>query len=160
MSRRRRLLVLFAVSSLLVLGAVSAAHQGLGPFALRGEPVAQSWEQLSLELRRVSTRGTAHYPVRVKQSFKATWLNRDPALQHIFPLFAPGDTMGRDIRVLVMSQVEPDPILGFEDRQVVGLLRRPSSQWLTRGVLETFRDHGYGFEEDFLLLVEDAPAAD
>ena len=116
-----------------------------------------AYEDLDRDSGYVQVDGTAHYPVRVSQTFQATWLKPEPPTNHVFPLFASGDTMDRTIRILVISQVEPDRILGFEDRTVRGEISRPTSRLLTRGVLDTFREHAYGFTDDFLLLVEDPP---
>ncbi len=123
----------------------------------RGEPRQLAWDQIAEGSGYVEVAGTAHYPVRVKQTFQPTWLNRDPPTLHIFPLFAPGDTMSREIHVLVLSQVEPDRMLGLEDRRVRGEVRIPTSRLLTRGVLDTYREHAYQFTDDFLLLIEDPP---
>ncbi len=158
MSNKRRLLTFVAVLVALGLGGAFVASRGELPFLPRGEPSAVSFEELDSGSGYVEVVGTAHYPVRVRQTFEATWLKPEPPTLHIFPLFAKGDTMGREIRILVLSQAEPDRVLGLEDRVVRGQIRRPTSRLLTRGVMDTFREHAYGFDADFLLLIEDAPA--
>jgi hypothetical protein len=158
MSSKRRMFLYIALLLLLGLGGVAFAlgdEFGLVP---RGEPSALAYDALDRDSGYVEVRGTAHYPVRVKQTFEATWLRPDPSTQHIFPLFPPGDTMGREITILVISQVEPDRMLGLEDRLVRGEVRRPTSRLLTRGVLDTYREYTYQFSDDFLLLIEDPPS--
>jgi hypothetical protein len=155
MSPKRPMVLYIVLLSLLALGGVAYAlgdRLGLLP---RGEPRALAYEELDRDSGYVEVLGTAHYPVRVKQSFEPTWLRSEPRTQHIFPLFPPGDTMGREIRILVISESEPDRMLGLEDRRVRGEIVRPTSRLLTRGVLDTYREHAYQFSDDFLLLIED-----
>ena len=160
MSPKLRMLLFIALLFVLgVGGLVFAFGDQLGVLP-RGEPRVVAFEQLDRDVGYVEVVGTAHYPVRVKQRFEPTWLRPDPPTIHIFPLFPKGDTMSREITVLVLSQVEPDRMLGLEDRAVRGEVQRPTSRVLTRGVLDTFREHAYQFSDDFLLLIEDPPEAE
>jgi hypothetical protein len=68
--------------------------------------------------------------------------------------------MGREIHILVLSETEPDRMLGLEDRKIRGEIRVPTSSLLTRGVLDTYREHAYQFTDDFLLLLEDPPSVE
>ncbi len=158
MSGKRSLILFVAV--LVVLGLVGLFLATGGRLVPRGEPRAVGFDQLVRDAGYVEVLGTAHYPVRVKQTFEPTWLKPEPPTQHIFPLFAKGDTTGREITILVLSEVEPDRMLGLEDRTVRGEVVRPTSRLLTRGVLDTFREHQYQFADPFLLLIEDPPAAE
>jgi len=157
MSRKARLLIYVALLAVIALGVLFVATGGASSLVPRGEPTIVEVAALDRGSGYVEVLGTLHYPVRVKQTFEATWLKPEPPTQHIFPLFPQGDTMGRDIRILVISEVEPDRMLGLEDRRVRGQIVRPTSRLLTRGVLDTFREHAYEFDAEFLLLVEDPP---
>lgn len=159
MSNKHRLLTFVALLVVLALGGTLVAFRGQLPLLPRGEPSVVTFEQLDRDSGHVEVMGTLHYPVRVTQTFEATWLRPEPPTQHIFPLFAKGDTMGREIRVLVLSEVEPDRMFGLEDRLVRGEIERPNSRLLNRGVLDTFHEHSYQFDADFLLLIEDPPSA-
>jgi hypothetical protein len=157
MSPKRRMLAF--VVTLLLLGGGGVAFIMADDLRLlpRGEPRAIGWEEVDRDSGYVEVVGTAHYPVRVKQTFEPTWLKPHPPTLHIFPLFAQGDTMGREISLLVISEQEPDRMLGLEDRKVRGAVTPPTSRLLTRGVLDTYRDQGYEFADGFLLLLEDPP---
>lgn len=159
MSSKRMLLVFVAALAVVGASVVLFALRGeLG--VLRGEPTQVPWAEVDRDSGYVIVEGTAHYPVHVKQTYQPTWLRRDPPTQYIFPLFGPGDTMSREIRILVLSQVAPDRMLGLQDLNVRGEIRRPTSRLLTRGVLDTFREHSYQFADDFLLLIADPPPGD
>ncbi len=157
MTPKRRLLIFVVLLAVLALGGTLWALRVELPFVPRGEPTVASWGQLGPDSGYVEVLGTAHYPVRVKQSFEPTWLKPNPPTLFIFPFFAQGDTMGREIQILVLSQEEPDRLLGLQDRTIRGEVVRPTNRLLTRSVLDTFRDHGYGFADGFLLLIEDPP---
>jgi hypothetical protein len=160
MSPKRRTFAFIA--SLVFLGFGGVVYVMADDMRLlpRGEPRALSWEEVDRDSGYVEVVGTAHYPVRVKQTFEPTWLKPDPPTLHIFPLFPQGDTMGREISLLVISESEPDRMLGVQDRKIRGEVTPPTSRLLTRGVLDTYRDHGYDFADGFLLLLEDPARQD
>lgn len=104
-------------------------------------------EQLSLEHRGVRVSGTAHYPVRIQINSG----DRGGGKVFAFPLFPRGDTTAREIRVLVYSPVAPDPLLGFEDRTVEGLVRPPGSK-VPEQLRDTLKMYGYSFADDYVVL--------
>jgi len=148
------MLALVGLGVVLALAIFALTMAGIGPLAAADVPVATDFADLDLSQRAVITSGTAHYPVRVKQSFRSSWFKPHPATMHVYPLFPQGDTMAREIQVLVLSAVEPDPMLGFEDKTLRARVRRPTTRWLTRAVLKAFEQVEYSFAEPFLLLVE------
>ena len=99
---------------------------------------------LSLDQRGVRVAGTAHYPVSAQ-------INSRSGPRYAFPLFAPGDTLGRTVRVLVLSPTPPDPVLGFEDRTLEGLIEPPGMQ-VPEGLRKIFEEQGYHFADDYLIL--------
>ncbi len=159
MSNKHRLLIFVGLLSIVGVG-VLVLTQGSRLGVFRGEPAAARWEDLVEGSGYVEVSGTAHYPVRVRQSYQGSWLRPGERTVHIFPFFPPGDTMGREIHILVLSETEPDRMLGLEDRKIRGEIRVPTSSLLTRGVLDTYREHAYQFTDDFLLLLEDPPSVE
>ncbi|MFH1469896.1 MAG: hypothetical protein ABIO70_36265 [Pseudomonadota bacterium] len=152
--------IVATLSTLAVLAGLGVAiWAGALPLDLGGPPAPVALGDLTVRSGHVVTEGTAHYPVRVSQAYAATLLRREQRTLHIFPLFPTHDSVSREVHVMVLTERDPDRLLGFEDLTVAGHTHRPSSRWLSRGVLDTFRDHGYTFPEDFVLLVEDPPGS-
>lgn len=142
------------VSALLVLGYATydrGALPGMNP-----TPVDTPFAALSLDNRGVRVKGTAHYPAQLQMS---DGLPGDGPV-YVFPLFGPDDTTGKEIRVLVLSHVMPDPMLGFEDRTIEGLVR-PSVGRLPQGVRDHLGMLGYRFADEVLVILDFAapPAA-
>lgn len=144
----RRMLAFFGSASLCLLALFGyytwerGALPGMNP-----TPHDVEFSALSLEDRGVRVRGTAHYPVQIQLR---GGLGGD-GLAYAFPLFGPGDTGGREIRVMVLSRVQPDPLLGFEEKTFEGLIRLAGSN-----LPQVARDHlsllGYRFADEVLVL--------
>ena len=100
----------------------------------------------------VTTAGTAHYPVRVKQVFRNGVLGRQYTVW-LYPLFPLGDILGKEIQYLVLDPRQPDPILGFEDRSFTAEVAEPTEKKVTLRVREAFQAEGYTFADDWLLLL-------
>lgn len=101
------------------------------------------------EHRGVRLVGTAHYELRIQQK-------EGDDLYIIYPLFPPGDTLGRDIRVLVRTRRMPDRLVGYEDVTVEGLAR-PPGRLITGAVIDALLSRGYSIQEDFVLVNEFDP---
>ena len=151
---KRIMLTLAGLCAVLAVAAFALTMAGIGPLAVAVEPVVTEFQDLDPSQRAVITSGTAHYPVRVRQSFRSSWFKPRPATMHVYPLFSQGDTAGREIQVLVLSANEPDRLLGYEDKTIRARVRRPTTRWLTRAVLKAYEQVEYSFAEPFLLLVE------
>ena len=135
------------VSGLLILGYATydrGALPGMNP-----TPVETPFTALSLDNRGVRVKGTAHYPVQLQMS---GGLPGDGPV-YIFPLFGPGDTTGKEVRLLVLSHQRPDPMLGFEDRTIEGLIR-PSINRVPQGVRDQLTMLGYRFADEVLVLLD------
>jgi hypothetical protein len=74
----------------------------------------------------------------------------------VYPLLKKGDTLGREIHVLLRTPVQPDDLYGFEDRTLEGFARPPGNL-VDRTVKDTLLKKGYHFTSDFV-LVEEWPA--
>lgn len=101
---------------------------------------------LTRDDRGVRVHGTAHYDAKVKQQA----LGSDEAW-YIFPLMAPGDTMGREIHALVRTQHIPNSLYGYEDMTVEGLAR-PPGRLVPRATQEAMLNRGYHFDDHFVLI--------
>lgn len=107
-------------------------------------------DDLRSSMITVTVHGTAHYPLRISQPRPKT-LTRPARTWWLFPLFPPDDTTSRDVRVMVMSTVEPDPILSYEDMTVDGWVRSGDEQ-VTPELRKAFEDEGYEFADEVVLI--------
>ena len=141
----RKLIAFLGASglSLAVVLAYATWERGALP-GLRPTMHEVAFADLSLDQRGVKVAGTAHYPVGAQ-------INARSGPRYAFPLFAPNDTAGRTIRVLVLSPTPPDPTLGFEDRTIEGLIQPPGMQ-VPEGLRKIFEEQGYHFAEDYMIL--------
>lgn len=131
-----------AFSLLIVVGYNTWERGALPGFQPTAHPT--KFEDVSIDSRGVRVTVTAHYPSRVQLSTRA-------GPRFAFPLFAPGDTTGRTIRLLALSADPPDPLLGFEDRSLDGLVRPPGLS-VPDQLKRSFEEQGYTFADDYLLL--------
>ena len=97
-------------------------------------------EDINREHRGVRIKGTAHHELRIKQGE-----------HNLFPLMAPGDTLGREIRVMVRSTHEVDRLIGYEDLTIEGLCR-PPGQMIPHSVAEALMERGYHFADHYVLI--------
>ena len=129
----------------------------LPPFDGYAEPVEVAFADLHVSLHESLVQGTAHYPVVVAVQ-RAGTLGRPDTTWWIFPFFGPGDTMGRQISAMAMSRVEPDDLVGFEDLTLACDVRPPGVA-MTPEAERAFREAGYSFAQDYVLL-EQLPLED
>ncbi len=123
----------------------------LPPFDGHPEPVPTALVDLRVEQEAVRVEGTAHYPLRVSYDVPAQW-GRPAHTRWMFPLFERQDTMGRFITTMVSSPEEPENLVSFEDMIVSGEARKPQVA-ITPTVQQAFKDAGYSFAEDYVLVV-------
>jgi hypothetical protein len=97
------------------------------------------------EHRGVQLTGTAHYTVRLNQTME------DGEVVWIFPLMAAGDTLGREIKVLVRTPRQPEHMVTFEDLIVDGIAS-PPGRLISPEVIDSFQDGGYDFADGFVLI--------
>ena len=139
-------LLLFFVPTLIMAALMSGWHYhqtGALPGFL---PEARPTEFSALHVRShgVRVEGTAHYPLHMKAK-----VGED--VYYVFPLFPSGNYTGTEIAVLVRTRVEPDPILGFEEVVVEGLVK-PLAPDLVAGFEKGLESRGYTFAEGALLI--------
>ncbi len=146
----RKLAVPFAV---MIMGVVLFFLwiERLPPFDGHPEPVETALEDLRTEQNAVRVSGTAHYPVRVSYEVPARW-GHPAHTRWLFPLFGHQDTMGRYILAMVSSPVKPERLVAFEDMEIAGEARKPRIA-VTPSVEQAFRDVGYTFADDYVLIM-------
>jgi hypothetical protein len=148
---------LLALELLVLLAAGLALCVWQGWLPLGREPTRVAVADLRLGAGRVVTTGLAHYPVRVAQAYTQSFRYPTGKTLFLFPLFAPDAFKARDVRVLVLSETPPEPLLDFEERTVRGVVRRPTKRWLSHDVTEAYKALGYRIADDLILLIEDPP---
>lgn len=151
--------------------AISFALLGLGvllfflwmvrlpPFDGHSEPVATPLSELRFDQDAVRVEGTAHYALKVSYDVPAKW-GRQAHTRWLFPLFERQDTMGRSVTTMISSPVAPENLVSFEDMVVEGEARKPQIA-MTASVETAFKELGYTFAEDYVLVVvyrEEAPS--
>ncbi len=117
------------------------------PPGFRPTPVDVELTDLSLEHRGVRVKATAHYEARLKQTTED-----NDEVWWLFPIFAPGDTIGRHITAVVRSTREPGDLYSFEDLTIEGFVRPPGRLVPREAREQMRRSGGYIFEEDYVLI--------
>jgi hypothetical protein len=101
--------------------------------------------QITRDHRGVRLTGTAHYEVRLRQKMEGG------DVFSMFPLMKSGDTMSREIKVLVRTPRSPEDIVTYEDMVVDGLAR-PPGRLVSPDVKDKLEEGGYHFAEGFVLV--------
>jgi hypothetical protein len=146
----RKLAVPFAMMVVALVGFFLWMNR-LPPFDVHPEPVDTALVDLRVDQEAVRITGTAHYPLLVSYVVPAAW-GRPAQKRWLFPMFGHQDTMGRTIVAMVSSPLEPERLVTYEDMTVEGEARTPRIA-VTLGVEHAFRDAGYQFQEDYVLVV-------
>ena len=107
-------------------------------------------EEITRDHRGVRLKGTGHYEAKVLQTASNgdTWT--------LFPLFPTGDTIGREVHVLVRTTLVPDDLYSFEDLVIEGMAR-PPGRLVPRAAREAIYDRGYSLTEDYVLVEHKVP---
>jgi hypothetical protein len=87
----------------------------------------------------------------VNYDVPAAW-GRPAIKRWLFPIFEHQDTAGRTITAMFSSHIEPERLVTYEDMTVEGEARNPRIA-MTSGVERAFRDAGYQFAVDYVLVV-------
>ena len=102
-------------------------------------------DSITAENRGVRIRGTAHYPIQLHQVYE------DGTRALVFPITAPGDTMAREVKVLVRAEYEPEELVTYEDLEIDGLAR-PAGGRIGPKVIDSLRGEGYSFSDKVILV--------
>ena len=95
--------------------------------------------------RGVRIKGTAHYEVRLTQTMA------DGDVFAMFPLLEQGDSLSREIVVLVRTPRMPERLVTFEDVVVEGLAR-PPGRLVGPKIRAALEAGGYHFTERYVLI--------
>lgn len=118
------------------------------------EGVEVAWADLDIGQHDcVTVRGTAHYTALIKQHQPGN-LFRSPRDLYLYALFAPLDTEGRAIQLLVRTERAPEDLVQFETMTVTGRLKRVSPENGVPFDVEVIlgRDTDYFFVDEALLI--------
>ena len=136
------LIPFFAVAA----GAVGIIWWDRGaPPGFNPTPHPTAFSEVNRNHRGVRLEGTAHYVVRLTQTMESG------EVFWVFPFMKRGDTLTRDIKVLVRTPREPEDMVTFEDLTIDGLVR-PPGRLVTPDIRDKLEDRGYLFEDGFVLL--------
>ena len=117
-------------------------------------------DDLDLDQPCVVVQGQAHYDVVVRQRIPGN-LFLPEQQRYLFPLFPSGDTSDRAIRVLVMTEREPERLVSFETMAVSGRLVPATAREVPYDVeIKIGRSGDYFFTDGLMLLVPDRIEAD
>lgn len=119
------------------------------PPGFRPEAVDVDVGTINRDHRGVRLTGTAHLQARLRQTAGGETF-------YLYPMLPKGDTLGREIHVLLRTPVQPDDLYGFEDRTIEGFARPPGNL-VDRTVKDTLQGKGYHFTDDFVLVEEWPP---
>ena len=97
-------------------------------------------DTINRDHRGVRIKGTAHHELRITQGE-----------YNLFPLMSPGDTLGREIKVMVRSSAEVDRLVGFEDLTIEGLCR-PPGHMIPHTIAEALMERGYHFADNYVVI--------
>jgi hypothetical protein len=123
----KRFVVFLVPFAAIVTIGIAAKVITSGEAIKRGTPVDMDWGDLGEDVPFVRVRGTAHYPVVIRQRVPGNLLVEEREL-FLFPLFDASDTSGRGIRVLVRTEREPDNLVSFETMTLEGYVSVPTPE--------------------------------
>lgn len=146
--------------AIVAAGAGAAFILGGGPGPC-GAYVDQGYDALDHEMQAcVATAGQAHYQAVIRQTHPGGLLGED-VQKYLFPLMPPGDTDGREVRVLVLTEREPEHLVAYEQMALKGRLVRPTPQQVPYAAeVQLGKAGGYFFTDDLVLLLPDEIRSD
>lgn len=142
-------LVLFLV----IVAAGAAVRWASTRPAPRGEPVSQEIAELHPSEPFVRVRGTAHYPVVIKQRVPGN-LFVDDRTYYLYPLFAEGVVDDRAIRALIRTERAPERFVSYEVMTVEGRVLPLTEDKVPFDIEVQFGRRGDYFFADNAVLLE------
>jgi hypothetical protein len=103
----------------------------------------------------VQVTGLAHLGATVVQPVRGAWWAEDQTW-YLVPLFAPGDVVGREVRLVVRAQRNPSRVVDFEEMSVRGRLVPAVAPNLPPNAASALADAGYTWAADARVLEADA----
>ncbi len=117
-------------------------------------PIPVKWQEADLVNlpRMVTIDGMAHYTATVHQDVPGN-LIRKPKEYWLYGFFAPYDTDGRAIRLMVRTDREPEDLVSYELVRITGLLSRATPDKVPYQAEVMFgKESDYFFTDEMLLL--------
>jgi hypothetical protein len=146
----KKLLLVVLGPFIIVAGAALAFvwwERGAPP-GFRPPSVDVTVDTINRDNRGVRLGGTGHLEARLKQTSKD-----GGEIWWLYPLLNKGDTTGREIHVLLRTQIEPNRLYSYEDRDIEGFAR-PPGRLVDSRTREVLLKKGYSFANDFVLVEE------
>ena len=147
-------------------GAIVAA--GIGAYLLvgRGPGPCASHVQVPLDALDpevepcVTTSGQAHYGAVIRQTHPGGLLAEERR-RYLFPLLPQGQVDEREVRVLVLTEREPERLVAYEAMQVSGRVVRATPDRVPYSAeIQLGEAGGYFFTDDMVVLLPDAIVSD
>ncbi len=120
------------------------------PFDGLPEPTPVTWEEASMEHEAITVSGTAHYTLRASVT-RGERLGREAQELWLYPLMAKGDVNGKEVRIMVAMEGEPQRTVTYEDLTLSGWARPPAVA-MNRQLEDSFMGAGYFFADDYFVL--------
>lgn len=115
------------------------------------EPTLVNFETFQADLPAIRIRGTAHYRGMIKQDVGASLLG-GPDTYWVYPLFAVGDTEGREVRLLVRSPIAPPKRVEYEFVELEGWLDAPRPHTIPLRTEDLLGTANYYFSPEVMVL--------
>ena len=150
---RRWLPFIVPFFTLLFIGGMGMFFAKGGWSAPRSTPVEMRFEDLSLDEQTVRVDIMAHYEALVKQTVPESLFTDEQTL-YLFGAFAPYDSDGRSVRLLVRTPRPPERLVSYEMMTIEGRLERPIPEKVPYSTEQLFGKHADYFFSDDVLLIE------
>lgn len=139
--------------SIVVVGVVArVATSGRAPCT---EYTPTTVEEIDVADGCVTLKGQGHYEVVVRQRVPGNILVDDHEY-HLFPVFPPGKTDARAIRLLVRTERAPDSMVTYETMTLSGRLQPVTTDEVPAGTeVAIGKRSNYYFTDAMVLLVPD-----
>jgi len=122
----------------------------LPPFDGHPEAVARDFASIESSDETVTISGMAHYALHASQTWPASFLSEELTLW-FYPLMPPGEGQSKRVTIMVAALEEPERGIDLEDLTITGWVRPPRAR-IGVEVERAFRDIGYMFESDYILI--------
>lgn len=120
------------------------------PFDGLPEPTPVTWEEASMAHEAITVSGTAHYTLRASVT-RGERLGREAQELWLYPLMSKGDVNGKEVRIMVAMEGEPQRTVTYEDLTLSGWARPPAVA-MNRQLEDSFMGAGYFFADDYFVL--------
>jgi len=108
----------------------------------------------------VATSGQAHYEAVIRQTHGGGLFGEDRHA-YLFPLMADGETGEREVRVLVLTERQPERLVAYETMELTGRVVRATPERVPYSAeIQLGKSGGYFFTDDMVVLLPDHITSD